>query len=49
MSLDLGRLAHDYDVLTKLKDGGMGAVYKVLHRQLDEALTSLVADAILAT
>jgi serine/threonine protein kinase len=36
MSLDLGLLAKQYEVVTRLKEGGMGAVFKVRHRQLDE-------------
>ncbi len=36
MSERLPFLEHKYEVLGKLKEGGMGAVYKVRHRLLDE-------------
>ena len=36
MSVPLERLEGKYEILDRLKDGGMGTIYKVRHRLLDE-------------
>ena len=36
MSLPLARIDDKYEIVAKIKEGGMGAIYKVRHRLLDE-------------
>jgi serine/threonine protein kinase len=36
MSLPLARIGDKYEVVAKIKEGGMGEIYKVRHRLLDE-------------
>ncbi|MCP4658009.1 MAG: hypothetical protein GY856_21580, partial [bacterium] len=36
MALALERLEGKYEIVAKIKEGGMGAIYKVRHRLLDE-------------
>ncbi|MCG8457092.1 MAG: serine/threonine protein kinase, partial [Holophagales bacterium] len=36
MSLPSGEIAEKYELVEKLREGGMGAIYKVRHRLLDE-------------
>ncbi len=36
MSLPLARIAEQYETVAKIKEGGMGEIYKVRHRLLDE-------------
>ncbi len=36
MSLPLARIDDQYDIVAKIKEGGMGEIYKVRHRLLDE-------------
>ena len=36
MAIPLERLEGKYEILEKIQEGGMGAIYKVRHRLLDE-------------